>query len=318
MVILVCGEVLLDVLRDAERPADERPARFTGHPGGSPANTAVALARLGSRAGLCARLSRNSVGRLLREHLVANAVDLTHAVDADEPASLAFVDVAADGTASYSFYVEGTADWQWTPDDLAPDLGPDVVALHAGSIAAVVEPGRDAIATLLERERGRRMLSLDPNVRPALFGDPAAARAAIERLVASVDLVKASDEDVAWLYPRQAADEVAVRWMSLGAGVVVLTLGADGALGYVDGETVRRPARQVDLADTVGAGDSYSAALLHWIEREDLVAQVRGRRLTAGALSEALDFAAAVAAITCSRAGADPPYAREVAELLDR
>ncbi|MCU1495095.1 MAG: PfkB domain protein [Acidimicrobiaceae bacterium] len=314
--ILVCGEVILDLLRDPGQDIVERPTRFVGLPGGSPANTAVALARLGSHAGLCARISRSSLGALLREHLSVNGVDLTYALDAKEPASLAFVDVGADGSAGYSFYVEGTADWQWKLDELPASLPAAVSALHAGSVAVAMRPGRSAIADLLTRERGRRMLSLDPNVRPALIGSAGDARDWIEALVASVDLVKASDDDVAWLYPGDSVDDVAARWRSLGPSVVVVTLGPNGALGYLRGERISRPARHVDLVDTVGAGDSYAAALLHWLERERLTTQVSRGELQPGQLGAALDFAGAVAAITCSRAGADPPRAEEVAALL--
>lgn len=313
--ILVCGEVILDVLRDSAGLADG-PAHFVGHPGGSPANTAVALARLGSHAGLCARISKSSLGGLIREHLVKNGVDLRYALAVDEPASLAFVDVGENGSASYSFYVEGTADWQWTLDELPPQLPPAVTAFHTGSIAAGTEPGRRAIANLLDRERGRRMLSLDPNVRPALAGNAQDARSWTERLVASVDLVKASDEDIAWLYPGASVDDVAARWHFLGASLVVVTFGVEGAAGYLEGDRVDRPARPVELVDTVGAGDSYSAALLHWLEREELTDQVVTGRLTPDALGKALEFAAAVAALACSRVGADPPTSAEVAALV--
>lgn len=314
--ILVCGEVVLDVLRDPDQLASERPARFVGHPGGSPANTAVALARLGSEVGLCARISRSSLGALLREHLERNGVDLRYAPSAGEPASLAFVDVGSDGAATYSFYVEGTADWQWSLDELPGELPPNVTALHAGSIAAAVAPGRDAIASWLGRERGRRMLSFDPNVRPDLLGDAERARRWIEGIVAEVDLVKASEEDLAWLYPGDAVDDVAARWQAIGPSVVVVTLGPAGARGYGDGAPISRPARAVEVVDTVGAGDSYAAALLHWLEREQLTSEVTAGRLSADALGSALEFAAAVAGLACSRAGADPPRAAEVARLL--
>ena len=315
---LVCGEVLLDVLFDPSQTSGDLPARFAGHPGGSPANTAVAVARLGSSSGLCARISCSSIGALLRRHLEVNGVDLSYSVDAQEPASLAFVDVSADGVASYAFYVDGTADWQWTVDELPAELPADVTALHAGSIAAARLPGRAAIATWFGGHRGRRLLSFDPNVRPDLVGSPSDARSWTEHMVGQVDLVKASIEDIHWLYPGRSADDVAATWRTLGARIVVVTLGPDGAVGYSETERVRAAARPVAVVDTVGAGDSYSGGLLHFLESEQLMSAAATGRLPHGALAAALDVADAVAVLTCSRAGADPPHADEVARLLER
>jgi len=311
-VIIVCGEVILDVLRAPEQGLGERPAKFVGHPGGSPANTAVALARLGSASGLLARIATTSLGRLLREHLEQNGVDLSYAISAHEPASLAFVDVAANGSASYSFYVEGTADWQWTSDEFPDPLPDEVRIVHAGSIAAVTAPGRTAIAAMLEAAHSTRMVSFDPNIRPALIGDAAAARVLIEQLIGSVHLVKASDEDAAWLYPGDPVDDVAARWLALGPSLVVVTSGPNGATGFTRVDRVERPAPPVDVVDTVAAGDSFMAGLLHFIERAELVGLVRGIGVGARDLARALDYASAVAALACAKVGADPPYADEV------
>lgn len=314
--IVVCGEVVLDVLRDQAPSNGPGPVRFVGHPGGSPANTAVAIARLGSEVRLCARLARTSVGALLREHLVANGVDLAYAVRAEEAASLAFVDVGDGGVAEYSFYVEGTADWQWSDAELPVDMPSSVRMLHAGSIAAALEPGRTAIVGWLARERRDRMLSFDPNVRPALFGDRDRARIRVEELVAAVDLVKVSDEDLTWLCPGESVDSATARWLDLGASLVIVTSGARGARGTTRSGTVTRPAVPVEVVDTVGAGDSYAAALLHWLDRESLGHAVSSGTLSSEALGAGLDFAAAAASITCGRAGADPPTAAEVTGVL--
>jgi len=317
-VILVCGEVLLDVLREPAAVDRRVPVRFAGYPGGSPANTAVALARLGTEAGLCARLSASSVGALLRTYLADNGVDLSYAVTCGEPASLAFVELDAAGVASYAFYVDGTADWQWAPGELPGELPGSVTALHTGSIAAGRPPGRQVILDWLGSHRGRRLLSLDPNIRPDLLGSRDDARAWTERLVGAVDVVKTSVEDLEWLYPGRAHDDAAAAWLALGAKLVVVTRGPDGAVGYSATERVEVAARPADVVDTVGAGDSYSAGLLHFLDSHDLMAATVRGELPDGALAAALDFADAVAVLACTRAGADPPTSAEVTELTGR
>ncbi|HUY30900.1 MAG TPA: carbohydrate kinase [Acidimicrobiales bacterium] len=316
--ILVCGETVLDMHRRAPAAAgaDADAACFVALPGGSPANTAVALARLGAESGLCARLSSSTLGALIRGHLSANGVDLRHCVDAPEPASLAFVDLDVAGAASYSFYVEGAADWQWRLEELPADLPDSVSVLHTGSIASMREPGRAAILDWLRRERRGRAVSFDPNVRPALVGPRPDARHAVEQVVSTSDLVKASDEDVGWLYPATPVAQVAARWHELGAAVVVVTSGADGASAYTRATQVSCPARDVAVVDTVGAGDAFAAGLLHHLTREGLLDDLRAARLGADALRTALDYAGAVSALTCSRAGADPPTGAAVDALL--
>lgn len=316
--ILVCGETVLDMHRRAPAAAgaDADAACFVALPGGSPANTAVALARLGAESGLCARLSSSTLGALIRGHLSANGVDLRHCVDAPEPASLAFVDLDVAGAASYSFYVEGAADWQWRLEELPADLPDSVSVLHTGSIASMREPGRAAILDWLRRERRGRAVSFDPNVRPALVGPRPDARHAVEQVVSTSDLVKASDEDVAWLYPDTPPGDVVRRWQDLGASVIVVTKGPAGAAGYVRDGEVRCAAVAVDVVDTVGAGDTFAAGLLHYLVRAELAGDVRDGRLTAGHLGEALRYAGAASSVTCSRAGADPPSGVEVDAVL--
>jgi fructokinase len=160
------------------------------------------------------------------------------------------------------------------------------------------------------------MVSFDPNVRPRLLGDVTDAREWIEALLGTVDLVKVSDEDLAWLYPGARPDDVAARWRDLGPAVVIVTLGAAGARGFAGGDPVVRPARHVQVADTVGAGDSYAAGLLHWLDGAQLTGTVASGELSDGELCSALDYAAAVASITCSRAGAVTTRAAEVDAVL--
>ncbi|MDA8292112.1 MAG: carbohydrate kinase [Actinomycetota bacterium] len=314
--ILVCGEAVLDLQRRPGREPEAGAACFVAHPGGSPANTAVALARLGAPVGMCARLSASALGGLLRSHLESSGVDLRHCVEVPDPASLAFVDLDPSGAASYSFYVEGAADWGWRPGELPTDLPPDVTVLHTGSIASMRAPGRDAILEWLRHERRGRAVSFDPNVRPALVGTREDALRSVESSVGTADLVKASDEDVAWLYPGVGVQDVVDRWLDLGTSAVVVTAGSAGSEAFVRGARVARAARRVEVVDTVGAGDSFAAGLLRFLTREGLVGELRAGSLGSDALAASLDYAGAVAALTCTRAGADPPREDEVEHLL--
>lgn len=315
--ILICGEALIDLVPEPGDGGPGGPARFTAHPGGSPANTAVGLARLGTRTAFAGRLAREGFGPILREHLAGNGVDLRYAVDAPELASLAVVSLDERGRAEYVFYVEGTADWQWSAAELPAALPDDVTAVHAGSIALGKSPGADVLTDLLRRERGRRTVSVDPNVRPSLVGDRSAYLDRVRDWLTIADLVKVSDDDLAWLYPDIGWEQAARYWQAAGPSVVVVTRGANGSSAFLAGagpdpEPVVRPGRQVDVVDTVGAGDSFSSGLLDWLDRHDRLGPGGLAALTPGEAGAALDFAATVAAVTCSRAGADPPRRDEL------
>jgi len=322
--VCVIGEALIDLTGPAAEDAvagTDGSVRYVGRPGGSPYNVAIGLARLGQPVRLLARLASDPFGRQLRAHAGANGVDLSLAVTAAERATLAVVSVDEQHGAGYSFYGCGTADWQWTAAELdrLPD-GPGWT--HVGSLASWLEPG----ATLIEAQLRRRrptpglVISYDPNVRPGLMPDHADAVARIERLVALSDVVKASAEDVAWLYPGEGLDDVLRRWRGLGPRVVVITDGARGAralcsdararCGDLDGADVLvRPAWPARVVDTVGAGDAFMAGLIDALARGDVL----GRPVTAETAGPALDQAILAAALTCDRAGADPPTAAELA-----
>lgn len=319
--IVVCGEALIDMVPAREVPGDDgRVADRVGarlyeaRPGGSPFNAAVALARLGTPVSLLARFSTaDGFGRQLRAHARASGIRLELAVDAPEPTTLALVDVAEDGTATYTFHAGGTADWGWRPDELPAVLPDGVVAVHAGSIALARPPGGDVLETFLAREAGRVTVSLDPNVRPALIGLREEVAERVERWVRSAGIVKISAEDLVWLHPRESRDAVVERWLDAGPRLLVVTDGAAGATAWVPGEgPVHQPARAVPVADTVGAGDTTGAALLDWLARHDRLAPAGLARLTAGEAGEALRAALAAAAVTVSRPGADPPWRHEL------
>jgi fructokinase len=308
MSVVVVGEALVDLKAD-----EGDPTRFTAHPGGSPANVAVTLARLGTSVQFAGRLARDGFGLLLRDHLAKNGVDLSFCVDAAERAGLAVVSTDADGHTEYAFHVTNTADWQWRTAELPHGLDSDTLAIHTGSLALALPPGGPAIAVwLAEQRRAQRVISIDPNVRPAVMVDPRAYRPRLESWVTRSDIVKASIDDLAWIYPGEDPDGVALRWSGRGPSLVVITHGADGVDAFVDGQVVRRPARPTVVADTVGAGDAISGALLDWLARHERLSRPALAAITPSEVAAALDFAAEVAAVTVSRPGADPPQRAEL------
>jgi fructokinase len=301
--VTVLGEALVDLVDSGDQRT------FTAHLSGSPLNVAVGLARLGQPTQFLARFSQDTFGRRLRDFAERNGVGLTGAVDAPEPSTLAVVNLDEHRKARYDFYLDGSADWQWRPDELVVPDGTTI--LHAGSLTSWTPPGAEHVLALLRRARPAALISYDPNVRPALLGTPARARPLVEPAVAAAHIVKASDDDTAWLYPGEQPADTAARWLDLGAGVVVITRGAGGAVAYRRAaDPLERPARPVRLVDTIGAGDAFTAGLLDALAR----AGVRdAASLGTADLGGALDEAVLVAALTCERAGADPPTAAEVA-----
>jgi fructokinase len=303
------GEAIIDLVAEGDR-------RFIAHPGGSPLNVAVGLGRLGQPASLAARLSRDPFGELFRAHLADSGVDLRHVVDAAEPSTLSVATLDADGVARYDFWTAGTADWQWTEAELATVVEDVPDALHTGSLTLELEPGASRIVDLLARVTagGRTTISYDPNVRMAKLGPVEAGRAAVERVVPLAHLVKVSAEDLAWLYPGEEPVAAATRWAAAGPELVVVTLGPDGAVALgPDRRAVHRDASPVDVVDTLGAGDAFSAGLLGALAERGALG--RGKAGLAGVdLPAVLDRATLVAAMTCARPGADPPTLAEVAE----
>jgi fructokinase len=301
--VTVIGEALIDLVPAGG--ADQ----FVARSGGSPFNVAVGLARLGHRTALMARLAEDAFGQILRRQATSEGLDLAAAPTASQPTTLAVVSLDDDAQASYDFYFEGTADWQWTAAELERFPAESAIG-HFGSLAAWTKPGSGHIQTAMSRLRaqGRALISYDPNVRPALLGQPASARPLIEQSVAAAHVVKASREDVEWLYPGQGLDEVSSRWLSLGAALVVITDGADGAqLRRGRDEGFRRPGRPVAVVDTVGAGDAFTAGLLGAILRRGLQQPDRLQHVSEAVLAEIVDEAILVSALACERPGADPP-----------
>ncbi|GGY44923.1 carbohydrate kinase [Streptomyces tanashiensis] len=294
MSILVIGECVADIVRGAD--GAERV-----HPGGSPANVAYGLARLGRDVTLLTQLADDPTGRLIADHLKGAGVRVeVGGVPARTPSAVVGLD--AQGRAAYAFDIA----WTLEAGDPLPDRP---VHVHIGSIAAVTAPGAATVLAEVERLRDRATVSYDPNVRPGLMGEHGAAVARVERCVALSDLVKASDEDLAWLYPGEEPQAVAARWLALGPAVVLVTRGAAGSLAFTRRVTAFAEAPAVTVVDTVGAGDSFMSAVL------DLLAG-RGRETLPGLgaeyLARLLRRAATAAAVTVSRAGAQPPERAEL------
>lgn len=302
----VIGEALVDVVRRAGEPSSVR------HPGGSPANVAVGLARLGGQVRLATCLGQDADGELLRDHLSANAVEVVAGSPAAVGSSVAEATVGADGAASYDFRID------WRPDEEAVrEACAGVACVHTGSIAAVLPPGSEVVRRALIDARENATTSYDPNCRPALMGHPAAVAPLVESLVSLCDVVKASDEDLRWLYPGRDPRDVARVWLGLGPALVAVTLGGEGCYGVVGAGTTSLPAVPVSVVDTVGAGDSFMAGILDGLRRRGLLGREHAdslRRLSVDDLGAVLGRAARIAAITCSRPGADPPTADELGE----
>ena len=279
---------------------------FRAHPGGSPCNVAVAVARLGHGAAYAGRLSGDLFGRLLAGHLADNGVATHLAAQGAEPTALAFV-AERDGEPVYDFRLDGTAAALLRPSDLPPGRFAGLDAVHFGSLGLLLEPSRGAVLGLAEALRGRLPLSFDPNVRPDVVADWPGYRAALAEALRLADLVKASEADLAaWGAPVRPASGQAL----------VVTAGAAGSRVHVAGRTLACPPVPCRVVDTVGAGDAYMAGLL--------VALAERRALSGAALAAlpdegwlaAMRFASAAAALTCERAGADPPRRPEVEERI--
>ncbi|MCV9936148.1 carbohydrate kinase [Boseaceae bacterium BT-24-1] len=312
--ILVCGEALVDLFLDVPDGAEMAGRAVAG---GSPFNVAIGLARLGVPVGFLGAISRDGIGAMLAERLSREGVDGSQIVRSDRLSTISAVATGADGQPSYGFHGEGAADRFLTPAELPAELPPEVRALSFGSYSMAVEPTGSTLALLAEREHGRRVISVDPNLRPGVVPDMALWARAAERFYRAATIVKVSDEDIriAW-DGRLSLQEAAAYWLELGAKLVVITRGAEGALGFCSAGQVESPARVVEVRDTVGAGDSFHAALLARLSQTDRLSIEGVATLDHAALSEVLNYAAMAASITVGRRGADLPKAVEVeAEL---
>lgn len=306
--MIVLGEALVDVgLGAREQPGGG--ALMTARAGGSPANVAVGLARLGIPTRLVARISRDMLGSFLRRHLAHSGVDMSLCVDASQPSTLAIVGVDDSGSAAYSFYVQGTADWQWSLAELPSDRVAG--AIHTGSLAVALAPGAAVLADWIaaQRRRGSMLISLDPNVRADLVPAAPGYRARLDGLVGDAHIVKVSEEDLRALAPGDEALELARAWSLRGPELVVVTHGGGGSTALRGGEAVVHcDAAAVEVVDTIGAGDAFTSGLLAFLADHGSLRAGALAALDVDRLGAALRHADRVAAMTCARAGADPPW----------
>lgn len=299
MSIWVCGEVLIDLIPDG---SGERVA----HVGGGPANTAKALARLGHEVYFIDGISSDKYGQMSRQELLDDEVKLDLALSSDKPTCLAIVSLNENGGASYEFEIDGTATFDfsasWLPDPSR--YKPNV--LHIGTLVTVIEPAASVLYDWAMRVAEFAPIVFDPNVRSVVMNDRDKYLAAVERWVAISSVVKVSDDDMAWLYPDQSYADVAERWIAAGAALVVVTRGADGLVSFTADGVVEVPGVKVDVADTVGAGDTVGAIVVEAMIEKGIL------NLTGDVLKAVLQRAAVAAGITCSRKGAQPPYKHEL------
>ena len=307
--IAVIGEAVADAIIQP-RTGTRNELNLHVLPGGGPVNTAVALSRLGTSTRFLGRLAGGPIGGLLRQHLSDSHVDLSGSVAATQMPTLAIASLGTDRQASYEFYVDGTADWQWTSDELAAWDPREAVLLHAGSLALTQQPGATLIADLLRQARRYATISIDPNVRTSLV--PADFyRQALPRWAGLADILRMSQDDLDVLMPGVPLQEACLRLHDAGTPLVVVTRGPDGAHASLRGDPIAVPSQKVAVVDTVGAGDAFTAGLLHRLHVADALGG-RLESLSTADLAAAMTFASTIAAIVCQRTGADPPWAHEL------
>ena len=299
MSIWVCGEVLIDLIPDG---SGERVA----HVGGGPANTAKALARLGHDVYFIDGISSDQYGQKARQELLDDEVKLDLALNSDKPTCLAIVSLNESGGASYEFEIDCTATFDFSASWLPDPSRYKSNLLHIGTLVTVIQPGADVLYDWAMQVAEFAPIVFDPNVRSVVMNDRDKYLAAVERWVAISSVVKVSDDDMAWLYPDQQYADVAKRWISDGAALVVVTRGADGLVGFTADGVVEVPGVKVDVADTVGAGDTVGAIVVEAMIEKGIL------NLTGDTLKAVLNRAAVAAGITCSRKGAQPPYKHEL------
>ena len=303
---LSCGDALFDLF--VETGDDVAQIALAGRVGGSPLNVALGLARLGHPAGFFTKVSRDIFGTRIRGFMEREAIDQQFLIPTDRNTTLAMVSLAADGSAAYDFYIEGTADRSVEPSDVPAEFPEALAAIHVASYSTVTEPTASALMKLVRQESGRRFISYDPNIRTAIEPDIDIWRAKVAELVPFAGLVKASEEDLEQLYPGRAAEAVLADWVGAGAEMAVVTRGENGAVALTGGGVAATVAGQrIVVADTVGAGDTFQAALLAALKERGQLSRAALKQADQASVEALLRFAVGAAAVTYSRRGADLP-----------
>ena len=308
MRIALVGEALIDFTGAGS-------LAFQGHAGGSPLNSAVACARLGQPTAYITQLSNDLFGDQLLAYLHANAIDTRFVTRSDDPSTVAFVERGPQ-TNRYAFYSRGSADSRWAPASL-PELPSSCRFLHFGSISLLQDPAAARISDLIAANAGRRVIVLDPNIRLSMISDLAAYRVRLHDWLRHSDLLKLSDEDVEALKPGCAHAAAADQWLAAGPRAVVITSGGEGAVLYRRGQApLPIAAPRIKLADTIGAGDTFTAGLSVALLEHGVHDSAALERLDNADWLEVLRFAATAAALNCTREGANPPTLAEVQNAL--
>lgn len=310
--ILCCGEALIDMI---PAQASGETVGFVPHTGGAVFNTAIALGRLGADVGLMTGVSTDMFGDQIHAALENSHVNVAQIVRSDRPTTLAFVQLV-EGHARYAFFDENSAGRMLRPSDL-PAPPKDVTALFFGGISLVAEPGADAYLDFAQRYFANRLVMLDPNIRPAFIVDETVYRTRLDKMLKLTDILKVSDEDMAWICgtDQSVADQIA-HLKAKGPKAIVVTKGAEGAeVHLADGRHLSVRAPQVAVVDTVGAGDTFNAGILAYLQESGEASKDGFLRLREEHWSNALRFASKAAAVTVFRAGANPPWARELEEV---
>jgi len=308
--IIVIGEALIDLIQDRYNPTS-----YNAVVGGANANVAIALARRGTPHTFLARISTDSFGQQIQEKLDKNNVNTNHSIKTDEPSTLAVVSIGPNGSPSYSFYVNGTADWGWTKEEL-PQL--DAEAIQFGCLTMAMEPGNLVIEEWAKAQCNTKTISHDINMRPALGFDQAKELTRVQRVNSFSHIIKASDEDLAWLDPTKTPDQTAKEWST--NKLVLITKGADGTDVYKNNQFLFNvPSRKINVVDTVGAGDTFTANLLGQLQENNLLGENptdKLMNLNEETLRTFVHTAGIAASITCERAGAEPPTVTELQSLI--
>lgn len=317
--LLVIGEALIDLISDGSRPG-----AYTAVVGGANANVALALARRGAPQRFMGRISNDGFGQQIRKRLLDNGVNLDWSIAANEQTTLAVATIDSQGVASYSFYINGTADWGWTKEEL-PSLAKlqadQVTAIQFGCLAMAIGPGNRVLESWLAGLKGELTLSHDLNIRSALGFEREVELRRVLRVNKFSNIIKASDADIEWLYDLAAGsdlDQIAFDW-SKESKLVVITRGGEGAVAYFAGQKLEVPAPKISLVDTVGAGDTFMASLLAELLTLDALGSdpaSRLQRLGEKDLSQALQVSVQAAALVCERQGCEPPSEKEIRVAL--
>ncbi len=305
--IVCCGEALIDFL-----PAQtlEGAKAFQPFNGGSIYNVAIALGRLGHDVGYLGGLSEDFFGQMLVEGLKASNVDLSYVAMSARASMLAFVNLK-DGQPQYAFVDEGSAARMLSTEQIAK-ISDQVTTLHFGSISLINEPVASTLEQLAKINKDRCIISLDPNIRPTVVVDRETYLARLERMIALADIIKISDEDMDWIYPNADHKSYVRKWLEQGTALVIITRGSEGATAFTNIHEIDQPVEKITVSDTVGAGDTFTAGLLSSLEQQGLLQREKLAHISAKQWKQATKLAAHAAAITVSRAGANPPWRHEI------